>query len=179
MDGIYMVAKSDAGARPSPEALDNASASITHPTSLLEFFGEYDEITAYPNELLQQSNGLEDMTTPEQTFQWLIDHDFPMKFAQTMRDGKFNGASTLDLFGSASTIKEAVETFKEFEISLVSLLKVWGNARAHMEVANGNQSSKNTEHVNVTAPKDNRDGAQEHVEEQPGGINQADMDNET
>ena len=48
-----------------------------------------------------------------------------------------------------------------------------------MEVADGNQNSKNTEHVNDTAPNDNSGGAQEHAEEQPGGTNQADMDNET
>ena len=178
MDGIYMVAKNNAGAQASPESLANASTSDTHPTSPLEFFGEYDEITEHPNELLQQSDELEDMTTPGQTFQWLIEHDFPMKFAQTMRDGKFNGASTLDLFGCASTVKEAGEMFKEFELSMVSLLMIWGNARARMEVADGNRNSKNTEHVNDTAPEDNSGGAQEHAEEQPGGINQADMDYE-
>ena len=50
--------------------------------------------------------------------------------------------------------------------------------RARMEVADGNRNSKNTEHVNDTAPEDNSGGAQEHAEEQPGGINQADMDYE-
>ena len=68
--------------------------------------------------------------------------------------------------------------FKEFELSMVGLLMIWGNARARMEVADGNRNSKNTEHVNDTAPEDNSGGAQEHAEEQPGGINQADMDYE-
>ena len=58
MDGIYMVAKNNAGAQASPESLANASTSDTHPTSPLEFFGEYDEITEHPNELLQQSDEL-------------------------------------------------------------------------------------------------------------------------
>ena len=58
-----MVAKNNAGAQASPESLANASTSDTHPTSPLEFFGEYDEITEHPNELLQQSDELEDMTT--------------------------------------------------------------------------------------------------------------------
>ena len=89
-------------------------------------------LTVVPQTIrFEQSDELEDMTTPEQTFQWLVEHDFPMKFAQTMRDGKFNGASTLDLFGCASTVKEAGEMFKEFELSMVSLLMIWGNARAH------------------------------------------------
>ena len=124
-----MVAKNGAGTQASPGSLGNASTSDTHPTSPLEFFGEYDEVTEHPNALMEQPDELEDTSTPEQTFQWLIDNDFPSKFALTMRDGKFNGPATLDLFGCASTIKEAMEMFKEFELPMASLTQVWGDPR--------------------------------------------------
>ena len=57
-----------------------------------------------------------------------------------MRDGKFNGPATLDLFGCAGTIKEAMEMFKEFELPMASLTRVWGIARARAEVAQSNQT---------------------------------------
>ena len=60
-----MVAKNGAGAQASPGSLGNASTSDTHPTSPLEFFGEYDEVTEHPNALLEQPDELEDTTTPE------------------------------------------------------------------------------------------------------------------
>ena len=67
-----MVAKNGAGTQGSPGSLGNASTSDTYPNSPLEFFGEYDEVTEHPNELLEQPDELEDMSTPEQAFQWLI-----------------------------------------------------------------------------------------------------------
>ena len=107
MSKFNMVAKNNAGAEASPESLANASTSETHQASPLGYFGEFDEVTEHPNELLRQHDELQDMVTPEQTYEWLIENGFPLKFAQSMRVGKFNGATTLDLFGCASTIKEA------------------------------------------------------------------------
>ena len=161
-----MVAKNGAGTQASPGSLANASTSDTHPTSPLEFFGEYDEITEHPNALLEQPDELEDTSTPEQTFQWLIDNEFPRKFALTMRDGKFNGPATLDLFGCASTIKEAMEMFKEFELPMASLTRVWGIARARSVVAQDNQ----TEHASQVDPRVNIGAAEEPATEfHPGG----------
>ena len=63
-----MVAKNNAGAEASPESLANASTSETHQASPLGFYGEFDEITEHPNELLQQQDELQDMATPDQTY---------------------------------------------------------------------------------------------------------------
>ena len=153
MDKFNMVAKNNVGAEASPDSLANAS---THQASPLGYFGEFDEVTEHPNELLRQQDELQDMVTPEQTYEWLIDHDFPLKFAQSMRVGEFNGAATLDLFGCASTIKEALEMFKEFELSMPCLLQVWGSACARAEAAgSGNERNNTAVASDVTAGVNN------------------------
>ena len=121
-----MVAKNNAGAQAnlsSSDPLAYASSSDTRGDTPLQYGSrECNEVTAHPNELWEPSDELNDVSSPDQAFQWLIDREFPSKFAQTMRDGRFNGPMILDLFGCASTIKEAMEIFKGFELALPCLL---------------------------------------------------------
>ena len=121
-----MVAKNNAGAQAnlsSSDPLAYASSSDTRGDTPLQYGSrECNEVTAHPNELWEPSDKRNDVSSPDQAFQWLIDHEFPSKFAQTMRDGRFNGPMILDLFGHASTIKEAMEIFKKFELPLPCLL---------------------------------------------------------
>ena len=94
-----MVAKNNAGAQANPSGSDSlayASSSDTRgDTPLQHGSRECNEVTAHPNELWEPSVGLDDVSSPDHAFQWLIDNEFPSKFAQTMRDGQFNGPMIL------------------------------------------------------------------------------------
>ena len=114
----------------------------------------------------------------DQAFQWLIDREFPSKFAQTMRDGRFNGPMILDLFGHASTIKEAMEIFKEFELPLPCLLQVWGLVQAHKRAAGRSLNRNNTVDARDAPTCVNSDGAQQgHVTERHLGGTENDAEN--
>ena len=74
-----MVAKNNAGAQAnlsSSDPLAYASSSDTCEDTPLQYGSrECNEVTAHPNELWEPSDELNDVSSPDQAFQWLIDRE--------------------------------------------------------------------------------------------------------